>query len=200
MFRSLFAVEPALASSVRFPALGDTDRPIQKLELALLFVMGVAAAAAALFGQYKLQIPGHAIIRVVFPIALGLALVPRRGAGATMGVVAAGATIAFSGLRLDSTGVGAITSLLLSGVVLDYAASRARSGWPLYAGLASAGLTINVVAFGAKAASKLLGVSGGGPWETWWPRAVVSYPLCGLAAGLVCAIVLFRFRRRDERP
>jgi hypothetical protein len=129
MFRNLFIVEPAFAASVRVPAIGNMEQPIQKVELAFLFVMGVAAAAAAHFVELNLRIPGHAIIRVVFPLAFGMALVPRRGAGVSMGMVAAASALALSGARLGSTGVGAMTSLVLCGVVLDFVASRTRSGW-----------------------------------------------------------------------
>jgi len=44
------------------------------------------------------------------------------------------------------------------------------------------------------------GGMGGGGWDVWFPRAAISYPLCGLAAGLICAIILFRLRRSGDRP
>jgi hypothetical protein len=103
--------------------------------------------------------------------------------------------------RLGSAGMGAMTSVLLGGILLDFVGSRVRSGWQLYVGMALAGLATNMVAFGVKACSKiaLLGVAGGHSWHSWWPRAVVTYPLFGLAAGLICAMILFRLRQSDER-
>ena len=206
MFRNLFTVEPALATSIRLPALGHVDQPIQKLELATLILMGAAAAASSHFIDLNLRIPGHAIVRVIFPLALGMALVPRKGAGSTMGLVAAVLTMGFTGARVGSAGLGAMTSLLLCGIVLDAVVARTRSGWPLYVGLGVAGLCVNMVAFSVKAGSKLMGLGGmggggggGGGWEVWFPRAVVTYPLSGLAAGLVCACIFFRFRRSDHR-
>jgi hypothetical protein len=96
--------------------------------------------------------------------------------------------------------LGATTSLVLSGILLDLVARRARAGWQLYAGLAAAGCLTNLAAFTIKAATKFSGLDPGwGHWHIWWPRAVISYPLCGLIAGLVCATILFRLRgRRHE--
>jgi len=211
MFGKLYTAEPTFAASIRLPALGHIDQPIQKLELATLIIMGVAAAAASHFIALNLRIPGHAIVRVIFPIAFGVALVPRRGAGSTMGLVAAISTIGFAGARFGAVGLGATTSLLLCGIVLDAAIAWTRSGWPLYVGLGLAGLSVNLAAFAVKAISKLaglggMGVGGGmgggggaGGFQAWFPRAVITYPLCGLAAGLVCAVILFRFRRGDNR-
>ena len=65
-------------------------------------------------------------------------------------------------------------------------ASRARAGWQLYVGLAAAGCVTNLAALAIKAGTKFSGLDPGlGYWHTLWPRAVVSYQLCGLIAGLV---------------
>ncbi len=196
MLRNLFLVESNLADQVRLPAIGVTDKPVQWIELAALVGLGVVAAAITTFVDLGLKIPGHAILRVIFPITLGLAIVPRRGSGACMGLAAAVGMFAFSGVRPGSTGIGAMTSLILCGMCLDFVAARVRSGWPFYVGLAATGLTVNMVAFTVKLATKLMGFDGGGKISSWLPRAIVSYPACGLAAGLVCAIVLFRLRPR----
>lgn len=192
--RNLLIAQPALASTARLPAIGNTDRAVQKMEVACLITMGVAAAAAVHFIDFSLKIPGHAIIRVIFPFAFGLALVPRHGAGLSMGVVAGASTLLLGGTHFGTAGVGAMTSMLLCGIVLDFVAARTRSGWPLYAGLATAGLTVNLVAFCVKLGSKLIGMGDAAALSVWLPRAAVSYPLCGLAAGFICAAVLFRFR------
>ena len=39
MFRELYTVGPTFAASIRLPALGHFDQPIQKLELATLIIM-----------------------------------------------------------------------------------------------------------------------------------------------------------------
>lgn len=210
MFRQLYTSEPVFSAGVRLPAVGDTEQPIQKVEFALLLGMGVAAAAIASFLETGLRIPGNAIIRTIFPLALGIALVPRRGSGSTMGLAASVTALGFTSARLGTAGFGAMTSLLLCGVVLDAVITWAKSGWRLYVGLALAGLTVNMAAFAVKAGSKLAGVGGGmgggghgggggGGWNAWFPRAVISYPICGLIAGLLCAVILFRFRRRGDQ-
>jgi hypothetical protein len=94
-----------------------------------------------------------------------------------------------------------MTSLLLAGLLLDLAVARARFGWQLYLSVATAALATNLAAFGAKLTSKAIGweAIGRKPLSAWWPQAAITYPLCGLVAGLVVAIVLFRARgRRDE--
>lgn len=199
MFRNLLVVEPALASSGRIPSLSQVEGRIRGIEIGCLFLLGLATAALAAL-QLDLKIPGQAIIRIVFPISLGLALVPRRGSGLVIGSVAMGSSLVFRGTGIGSGGMGAMTSLMLSGILLDFVAWRVRSGWQLYVGLMGVGLAANLVAFGVKALSKtaLFGWAGGHNWHAWWPRAVVSYPLCGIAAGLICAMILFRLRQRDE--
>lgn len=200
MFRDLLVIEPALVGSGRLPSLSQVKGGIRSIEIGCLLLLGFATAALATFVELNLRIPGHAIIRIVFPISLGLALVPRRGSGLVIGSVAMGSGLVLRGTGLGSAGMGAMTSLFLSGILLDFVAWRVRAGWQLYVGLAGVGLVANLAAFGMKALSKtaLLGWAGGHNWHAWWPRAVVSYPLCGIAAGLICAMILFRLRERDE--
>jgi hypothetical protein len=199
MSSQLLTVEPFLLESGRFPSLVDSTGRVRAVEIGGLFVMGTLAAVAAHLVELKLRIPGHSIVRVVFPIALGLALVPRRGAGMAMGAVGLGASLLIGLARLGTPGLGATTSLVLGGILLDLVVRRARTGWQLYGGLAAIGCMTNLVALTVKAAAKFSGLDPGlGHWSTWWPRAVITYPLCGLVAGLVCAVVLFRFRGRRK--
>jgi hypothetical protein len=192
--------------SVVVPASGAT-----LWELAWLIGMGVVAALATTFLDFSLRIPGHAILRVVFPMSLGLALVPRRGAGLTMGVSAL-ATVAccgFAGAR--TPGLGATTSLVVMGPLLDATLWRVRSGWILYGGFALAGLLSNLIAFAARGAGRLAGlgpaVRGGGGGgggrmgagvDPWWSSAPLSYMACGLLAGLVCGAIWFASRPRRQ--
>jgi hypothetical protein len=200
MFSKALAIEPFLLESGRFPSLSGHSGRVRGMELGCLFVMGTLAAVAANLVEVKLRIPGHAIVRVIFPIALGLALVPRRGSGLVMGTVGLGTSLMIGVARFGTPGFGATTSLVLSGILMDLVARRARAGWQLYGGLAIAGCLTNLAAFGLKASTKLAGLDPGwSHWYTWWPRAVISYPLSGLIAGLVCAMILFRFQGpRDE--
>lgn len=192
MSSHLLAVEPVLLDSRRLPAFGQAVGSVHAAELACLAAVGLLAAAGTVMLDLSLRIPGHAIFRAVFPLALGLALVPRRGAGQVLAAVSVTGGVLFQGLGFGSAGAGALTSLFLSGVLLDLAARRARSGWQLYAGLALAGLATNSVAFAVKLLTKLVSIDGGPSLAAWWPRAVVTYPLCGALAGLLAAAVLFR--------
>lgn len=55
------------------------------LERTTLLLAGFLAAAVTAFADFSLKIPGHSIIRAIFPMAFGLAVAPRRGAGCVMG-------------------------------------------------------------------------------------------------------------------
>ena len=98
-------------------------------------------------------------------------------------------------------GVGALTSLGLIGPLLDVALWRARQGWRLYVGFALAGLGANLAALAVRAGPKLVGLdhAAGRPLAAWWTQAAVSYAVCGLVAGLISALVWFRFAPRHGR-
>lgn len=194
MMRSLFELEPSLIGQRRWPWARPATARIAGREVAALVGLGLLAAAITTWWDFNLRIPGHAILRAILPITLGMAAVPRRGAGATVGVVGAGTCFSIQWLNFGSAGEGALTSLMLAGVLLDVAASIARRGWQLYVGLMSAGLITNLIAFAVKAAAKYSGGGGGKPWDVWLPQAAVSYPTFGILAGLICAVTLFRLR------
>lgn len=163
------------------------------LDVAILVMCGFAAAVMTALIDLNLRLPGHAILKVVLPLSLGMSLVPRRGAGVTMGA-SAGATLwGLSLLGGSGVGPGAATSLLLLGPLLDVAVRRVGLGWRLYAAFGMAGLTANLGAFLIRGGAK---VSGGGLAGTrmlpdWLSVAPVSYALCGLIAGFVSAVVFF---------
>jgi len=98
-------------------------------------------------------------------------------------------------------GVGALTSLALTGPALDLWLGIVRSRRGVYLACIAAGLTSNVAAFAVRAVGKMSGLQPGyhpaAIWHIWAPRAIVSYLLCGLLAGLVSAIVCFRLRERS---
>ncbi len=197
----LLSIHPGLAERSRLPVLAHEGAGVGSLEILTLLFAGAAAAAASAFLDYRLRIPGHAIIRCVFPMAMGLAFAPRRLAGMVMASGALGSTLAMSATGVGGLGAGATTSLLLTGPLLDFALWRARSGWRLYLGFAAAGLLSNLGALIVRGATKFVGVSRGGsrPFAEWWMQASVTYVLCGLIAGLVSAAIWFRFASRDDR-
>ena len=200
MFRRVLAVQPVLLQSSRLPVLTRSSETVRAAELAWLVLMGLAAAAGSILLDFKLKIPGHAILRCILPMTLGLALVPRRGAGSVMAISALTGGIALQFTSFSGVGFGALTSLTLSGLLLDVAASRARRGWHWYLGVAFSAVATNLVAFAIKFGAKASSLDGIArqPLAMWWPRAAITYPLCGLAAGLLAAAILFRLRRSTD--
>lgn len=192
------SVHPGLRAGSRFSALSREESSVRLSEWAVWLAMGIAAACASALPDWNLKIPGHAILRSVFPMALGLSLAPRRGAGGVMGVIAftTALSLRFSGKA--EIGFGALTSLSLTGPLMDVALWKAQAGWRLYMGIIVAGLSSNLIAMGIKVTEKLL-MSGGGKrsFGAWLAQAAWTYPLCGVLAGLLSAVIWFRWRVRD---
>ena len=197
-----FQTAQSIEHSGRLPALARQDCGLAASELTVLFLLGIAAAALSSLLKLNLGIPGHNIIRVIFPMALGLAVVPRRGSGSVMGLggLAGAASLHWAGVT--GLGAGATTSLVLTGFFLDAALLGARGGKSVYLRLALAGLTANMAAFLIKVAEKSFFVGGlqGGPLAVWWPKAIMTYSVCGLLAGIISAMVWFRFSSPNGRP
>lgn len=193
-------LHPGLADGSRLPVMTAEGGDLRASELAVLVGAGVAAALCSSLFDLNLRIPGHAILRAVFPMACGLAIVPRRGSGTMMGASALLTALILRTGGTASLGVGAATSLALTGPFLDLALWRAGRGWRLYLGFALAGLASNLAAFAVRAGAKSLGLDhfGTRPLALWWSPAAATYALCGLAAGLLSALVWFRFSGRGE--
>lgn len=197
MRKAVLRIHPGLAGGSRLPWLAREDRGLEAAEILLLLGMGAVAAMTTAFLELGLRVPGHAILRAVFPMALGMALVPRQFAGSTMGL---GALASAAVLKLGGStalGVGAMTSLLLTGPMLDLALARAKRGWRLYLGFALAGLASNLAAFAVRGGAKGIGLDhlAARPLAEWWLVAAGTYALCGILAGLLSAAVWFRLSR-----
>ena len=190
----ILTVNDGLGSSSRFSSIVRSGERISAAEVGMLLGMGVCATALSAFVKLNLGIPGHNIIRVVFPMALGMALVPRRGSASIMGLGALLSAPLFV-IVGRSLGVGAITSLLLTGFLIDLALLGAKPGRSLYFRLALAGVSANLVAMLMRGGSKFLagGQIDGRPLAIWLPEAAFTYPACGALAGLVSAAIWFRF-------
>lgn len=192
-----------LASSRIAAWIKPSDR-LRWAELGFLIGAGATAAVAVSCLDFGLRVPGHAILRAVFPMALGLSLAPRRLGGLVMGASAWGTAMLLKSTGGAGLGIGAMTSLCLIGPMLDVALWRTKSGWPVYLSFALAGCLANMGAFAVRAAGKLSG------WESlltrplteWISAAWWSYLFCGLIAGLLSAAIWFRLRagRDEERP
>jgi ABC-type Co2+ transport system permease subunit len=202
MLAGVLRVHEGLLTSGRVPSLARPGRAISAIEIGVLMLLGAAAAAATMLLNLQLRIPGHAILQSVFPMALGMALVPRRLAGSIMGVSALATALCFQ-VGGAGGGPGAITSLALTGPLLDVALLGARQPWRLYLGFVLAGLGSNLVAFFVRWSFRAIepGTRGGGGGRStaeWLAVASWTYVVCGILAGLISALVWFHLRPRRE--
>ena len=95
-----------------------------------------------------------------------------------------GGSLGLAGVHLP--GPGALTSLVLTGPMLDLALRWSRPGWRLYAGFVLAGALTNIGAFLARGGFKyfgLGGLGGGRRFAEWLPVATWTYALAGMLAG-----------------
>jgi hypothetical protein len=198
---------PSLRGASRLPALLGAQTGVRGAELLALATTGAGAALLSTYADFNLGLPGHRIIFSIFPMAMGFALVPRRGAGTIMGASAwlTAGVLGLAGTQLP--GLGGLTSLFLVGPLLDVALRWGRGGWRLYAAFVAAGAVSNAAAFAVRAGAKLLGLGGrgggmgGGRSVTaWLPLSVWTYAAAGILAGLMSAAAWFHFRQRAGGP
>jgi hypothetical protein len=197
MFAAALRVNGGLLASSRMPTLSRPGQTVPLIEAVALLLVGAVAAVLTTSLDLHLRIPGHAIIRSVFPMAFGLALVPRRLAGVCMG---AGAGVMGAVLKVGGAGIGpgALASLCLTGPCLDVALLAAGSGWRLYPRFALAGLASNLLALVIRFGTRAFEWDHDRGMAEWFRQAVLTYPVCGILAGLVSAAVWFNLRDRNE--
>jgi hypothetical protein len=178
------------------PVAKEQDR-ISVSEVLVLFLCGAVSASVIAFVRLGLRLPGHSIVLSMIPMALGLALAPRRFGGFLMSAGAFATASAYTGAGLAQFGSGAFVSLCLMGPMMDLALTKVRSGWRLYLGLLLAGIGSNLMALASRGVGKLLGLDPGTrPFGSWWTQAIVTYTLCGALAGLLGALCFFHFRKQ----
>ena len=119
MHTTVLSVNPGLADSSRLPFRAQEGQYSDVAATLLLFSAGVTAALATALLDLGLRIPGHAIIRAIFPMSLGFALAPRRMGGTIMGTGALASALVIKIGGFGVIGVGAMTSLVLTGPLLD---------------------------------------------------------------------------------
>jgi hypothetical protein len=195
-----FGINEGVAAAGRFPTVARERERISAYEIILLILCGGAAAAASSLIRLGLRLPGHSIVLSMIPMALGLALTPRRLSGFIMSASAfsTGAILNLTGLA--HIGSGAFISLCLIGPVMDLSVSKFRSGWKLYFGLVLAGICTNLMALSSRGLTKLLGLDPGTrPFGSWWTQAVITYSLSGAVAGLIGAICFFHLRKQRAK-
>jgi hypothetical protein len=188
-----------LASSRVAVWTAPTDR-LGFRDLGILMGAGAMAALAVSCLDFSLRIPGHSIVRAVFPMALGLSLAPRRLGGVVMGVSACATAALLKVGGGHVPGIGAMTSLCLIGPLLDAALWRTKAGWPVHLCFALAGCLANLAAFAVRGAGKFTGLDAlvKRPLADWVSVASWSYLLCGLFAGLLSAAIWFRLRANRD--
>jgi hypothetical protein len=202
MTSAILSRHAGLSATTRMRRLVADAMTPTMLDWALLVAFGVLAALSSTFVDLGIQrVPGHAILRVIFPFALGLAIVPRHGAGCVMGGVAAvaGALLRAWGFQGEGLGIGAFTSLVATGPLLDWTLRRVNGGWRQLVAFGLAGLASNLLALGVRGVSKWVGWESPGrrPLADWLSQAVGTYILCGILAGAISGLILFSFRRRN---
>ncbi len=200
MIDNWFGVREGLALAGRIPALARLRKRISAAEILLLILCGAAAAASSGFIRLGMRLPGHSIVLSMIPMALGLALAPRRFSGCIMSAGAFGTAASLSFLGLAHYGSGASISLCLMGPMMDLAVAKVRSGWRLYLRLMLAGIGTNLLALASRSVSKLLGLDMASmrPFDTWWAQAIFTYTISGAVAGLIGALCFFRLRSQQS--
>ena len=199
MINRIFSIRDGLAMAGRLQPLARVQDRISVFEILLLICCGAVSASVIGFVKLGLRLPGHSIVLSMLPMALGLALAPRRLGGFVMSAGAFAAASVYSGAGLAQYGSGAFVSLCLMGPMMDLALTMLRSGWRLYLGLMLAGVGTNLMALGSRLAAKLTGLDPGTrPFAGWWTQAIVTYTLCGAVAGLLGAICFFHFRNQRK--
>jgi hypothetical protein len=188
-----------LRSASRLSALAGSTEQISAIELAALIVCGALAALAVCAIHLSFRVPGHAILRAVFPMAAGLAAVPRRGAGFVMTFSAALTATVLHGGGIGEIQPAALVGLLALGPLLDLAMFGEPMGWRLYARFIAAGVAANLIAFATRTTLAAMGYEtpGSHQMERLGWIVPVSFLLCGAVAGLVSAIAWFRLRARS---
>lgn len=187
---------PAIESRSRFKFLTGSRGLIYPYNLLLLACFGILAGIAVSQIKLSFGIPGHAIVKIMIPMAIGLSLAPVKSAGAIMGI--SGLFSAFICEILTNstgTGTGAFTSLVCTGVLMDLTLYFANTGWKLYSGLMISGLIANMIALYVRSGFKFFFKINIIDFNTWHQTAAFTYPICGLLAGLICALVVFKLKK-----
>jgi hypothetical protein len=194
-----FATKQNMQIASRFPAVRGATT-ISIAEIVLLVACGALSAAAVGLVHLRIGLPGHAILRATLPMALGLALVPRRSAGAIMATGAALGSAIMSASHIGFFPPAALFSILALGPVIDIALLGKPQGWGLYGRFALAGAAANLLAYVVKVSTVQLGLDAatGRHFTAFGWMALVSFVLCGALAGLISAAACFRLPPKEH--
>lgn len=190
---------PAIESRSRLIFLTGSRGLVYPYNIFLLIFFGILAGLAVSQLKLSLGIPGHAIIKIMIPMAIGISLAPARSAGAIMGI--SGLATAFICQILTNhtgSGTGVYTSLVCTGILLDLTLHFSNTGWKLYSCLMLSGLIANIIALYVRSGFKSFLKINILEVNTWFQTAAFTYPICGLLAGLICALVVFKFKKPND--
>jgi hypothetical protein len=181
------------ARRVSWSAASTVD--VAAAEWAILLGAGATSAVMAVLIR-GLGIPGSTLLQGLLPMAAGLALVPRRGAGVTMGTAALATGIVLGGIGAGHVNPSELVRLFLLGACLEAGPARADRPGRVWLWFVGAGLAANLLGFGAKALLAQVGLEGWGGRGVFvvWPLRLASFAVCGALAGGLCAVVFFRGR------
>jgi hypothetical protein len=200
MIYRIFGIRGGLVAAGRLHPVARVQERISVYEMLLLLCCGGVSATVIGFVRLGLRLPGHSIVLSLLPMALGLALAPRRFGGFLMSAGAFATASIYSGAGLAQYGSGAFVSLCLMGPMMDLALTKVRSGWRLYLGLILAGIGTNLMALASRSTSKLLGLDPGTRlFGEWLPQAILTYSICGAVAGLLGALCFFHLRNQRSK-
>jgi len=172
-------------------------------DLLLLVSCGIVATLMVVLIDLNIKTPGHAILKGTLPIALGLAMVPRRFSGFVISGTSVATLYALRSFpSLELPGGGATTSLILLGPMLDLFLWKAKPGMNTYVRFTLAGLLTNFLAFAVRWGGKsaLIGPLGMVKLDKWLSIAPITYALCGIAAGIISSAILFRAFNKPNNP
>ncbi len=197
-------LQPALnlKNSSRMPQMLREGQGVRLLEIGTLMMCGVVCGHDyRLFSNTWITNSGICDFRRctadVFRLGFGAAAHGRRHHVAECRGNVSPRCISRTGGNVQIAG---FVSLLVLGPLLDLAALGTTRGWRLYARFVVAGGIANLIAFGARWLSAFEGweMQGGGRRVlAFWPSALTSFILCGAVAGLISAMVWFRWRASD---
>lgn len=168
-------------------------------EVLFLLGLGLLAGLVRCYADLRLGVPGHSIVLIMLPVAVGVAATRRRGAGTVTSASALATVAAVSCFPVKvSIGLGAVVSLFAAGPALDIWLSVLRRRRSVYTACVLAGVSANLVALCAKIGVRTVGLYPGiqaaAFFDLWIHRATITYPLCGAVAGLLAAAVCFTMR------
>jgi hypothetical protein len=184
----------------RFWGLAASSDRVSFAELAIL-IGGGAISTIASYSIGGLGIPGSNMLQAVLPMAAGLAIVPRRGAGILMGLSSLGTGFAVMGLGIAHFSPSELSRLVLLGFCLEVGPARAESKSHVWLWFVFAGLAANMLGFGVKYLVAQFGIEGFGGGRGIFrplPMKMLSWAVCGALAGGVSALIFFRRSQRDS--